>query len=118
MSNGFCASTRLTTPAFRLLDGVLGGIVGDDLHLAAEPGIDHRRAGALGAEHVGAEDAGEIRARCWSTAAVCCVRRVRVVEVEVGPEDLDVREFLRHHFLEALIARPSTELTLGLVELM
>src|SRR5271165_7290923 len=85
------------------LDRLFGRVVGDHLDVAAESGIDNRRSGASGAEHVGAEDAGEVglaRQNCRGLLR----RLILVVQIEVGSQNLNVGEVLRHHLLEALRA--------------
>src|SRR5580704_2506450 len=85
------------------LHRLLGCVIGDDLDIAAESRVDDRRARPLCAEHVGAEDAGEVRFARQHRRGLLR-RLVGVVQIVVRTENLDVREVLRHLLLEALFA--------------
>ena len=71
--------------------------------MTAEACIDNRGAGALGTEHVGAENADEIGVLLDHSGGLL-LRLVQIIEIIVRAKHLDVGEFLRHHFLEALLA--------------
>ena len=87
MSNGFCASTSDDDALVHQLDRLLGRVIGDDLDMAAEARVDDRRARALGAEHVGAEHAGEIGFARQHRRGLLR-RLVGVVEIVVGARAL------------------------------
>jgi hypothetical protein len=90
-------------PLIHQFDGQLGCVISDDLDMTAEARIDDRRAGALRAENVGAEHAGELRF-AFEYRRGLLRRLIGIVEIIVRPQHFDIGEFLSHHLLEALFA--------------
>src|SRR5262245_43955079 len=82
-------------------DSCLGRVISDNLYMAAETSIDHRRAGALSTEYVGAEHTSQIGVLLEDRGCLL-LSLVHVVEIIVGSKNLDVRELLRHHLSETL----------------
>src|ERR1700722_5003715 len=98
------------------LNRELRRVVGDNLDVAAEACVDDRRPRALGAEHVGAEHAGQIGiAREHSGRLLRGL--VGIIQIVVGAEHLNVGIVFRHRLLEPLLAAlDGTDVGIGRVD--